>query len=81
VTRPSALPLRCAVDTIPTMKAAVRTIPPAGRGRIANVDTPTPGDHEVLVEVHATTVNRTDCGSRAARPWIVRFFSGLLKPR
>ena len=38
-------------------------------------------DHEVLVKVHATTVNRTDCGFLAGKPFIVRFFSGLLKPR
>lgn len=49
--------------------------------RIAEVDKPTPGDGEVLVQVHATTVNRTDCGFRAAKPWIVRFFSGLLRPK
>jgi NADPH:quinone reductase-like Zn-dependent oxidoreductase len=31
--------------------------------------------------VHATTVNRTDCGLRAAKPFIVRFFTGLSRPR
>jgi NADPH:quinone reductase-like Zn-dependent oxidoreductase len=36
---------------------------------------------EVLVRVHAATVNRTDCGFRAAKPWIVRPFSGLTKPK
>jgi NADPH:quinone reductase-like Zn-dependent oxidoreductase len=35
----------------------------------------------VLVKVHATTVNRTDCGLRSARPFIVRFFTGLTRPR
>jgi len=35
----------------------------------------------VLVRVHATTVNRTDCGFRAAKPIIVRFFSGLIRPK
>ena len=33
-----------------------------------------------VVRIHATTVNRTDCGLRAAKPFIVRFFAGL-KPR
>jgi len=37
--------------------------------------------NEVLVKVHATTVNRTDCGLRAAKPFIWRFFAGLIKPR
>jgi hypothetical protein len=45
--------------------------------RIAEVEKPTATGNEVLVKVHVTTVNRTDCGFRAARPFIVRFFSGL----
>lgn len=49
--------------------------------RVSEVDTPTPGEHEVLVKVHASTVNRTDCGFRAGKPFIVRFFAGLLKPK
>ena len=35
----------------------------------------------MLVNVHATTVNRTDCGFRAAKPFFVRIFSGLLRPK
>jgi NADPH:quinone reductase-like Zn-dependent oxidoreductase len=49
--------------------------------RISEVERPTAGDREVLVKVHAATVNRTDCGFRAAKPFIVRFFSGLTRPR
>jgi NADPH:quinone reductase-like Zn-dependent oxidoreductase len=64
------------------MKAAVRSsYGPPEVVRIAEVDTPAVGDHEVLVKVHVTTVNRTDCGFRAAKPFIVRFFSGLIRPR
>jgi NADPH:quinone reductase-like Zn-dependent oxidoreductase len=33
------------------------------------------------VEVHATTVNRTDCGFRAAWPWFIRLFAGLRRPK
>jgi NADPH:quinone reductase-like Zn-dependent oxidoreductase len=29
--------------------------------RLADVEQPVPNDDEVLVEVHATTVTRTDC--------------------
>ena len=35
--------------------------------RIAEVDKPTPKDDQV-VKVHATTVNRTDCGFPRASP-------------
>jgi NADPH:quinone reductase-like Zn-dependent oxidoreductase len=64
------------------MKAAVRTrYGPPEVVRIADVDTPAVGDHEVLVRVHVTTVNRTDCGFRSGKPFIVRFFSGLSKPK
>lgn len=35
----------------------------------------------MLVRIHATTVNRTDGGYRAARPFITRFFTGLRRPR
>jgi NADPH:quinone reductase-like Zn-dependent oxidoreductase len=45
------------------------------------VEKPAAKDHEVLVKVHATTVNRTDCGLRAAKPFIYRFFLGLRRPR
>ncbi|HJU97891.1 MAG TPA: NAD(P)-dependent alcohol dehydrogenase [Jiangellaceae bacterium] len=64
------------------MKAAVHTrYGPPEVVRISDVDTPTAKDNEVLVKVHATTVNRTDCGYRAAKPFILRLFSGLVRPR
>jgi len=45
------------------------------------VDKPVPKDNEVLIKVYAATVNRTDCGFRSAEYFIVRFFSGLLRPK
>ena len=48
---------------------------------ILDVGRPVPADDEVLVEVHATTVNRTDCGFRAAWPWFIRLFAGLRRPK
>jgi NADPH:quinone reductase-like Zn-dependent oxidoreductase len=45
------------------------------------VDKPEPKDNEVLIKVYATTVNRTDCGFRSAEYCIVRFFSGLFRPK
>jgi NADPH:quinone reductase-like Zn-dependent oxidoreductase len=64
------------------MKAAVHTgYGPPDVVRIADVEKPAAKANEVLVKVHATTVNRTDCGFRAAKPFIVRLFSGLIRPR
>ena len=64
------------------MRAGVQTRygPPEVVG-IAEVETPIPRDDEILVQIHVTTVNRTDCGFRAAHPWFVRSFAGLTKPR
>lgn len=49
--------------------------------RVREVERPVPKDDEILVKVHATTVTRTDVAIRAAKPWIWRFFAGLLRPR
>ena len=65
------------------MKAAVRTrYGPPEVVQISQVGKPAPRDHELLVKVHATTVNRTDCHYRSGRPWIMRpLLSGLARPR
>jgi NADPH:quinone reductase-like Zn-dependent oxidoreductase len=64
------------------MKAAVHTrYGPPDVVRISEVEKPEPKDNELLVRVHATTVNRTDCGLRAAKPFFVRLFTGLTRPR
>jgi NADPH:quinone reductase-like Zn-dependent oxidoreductase len=48
---------------------------------IRDVEKPRPGDDGLLVKVHATTVNRTDCAYRAARQFILRYWTGLLRPK
>ena len=64
------------------MKAAVQTrYGPPEVVQISEIDKPTIKADELLIKVHATTVNRTDCGFRSAKPFIVRFFSGLTRPR
>ncbi len=63
------------------MKAAVRyQYGPPEMLRIQELEKPVPKDDEVLIKVHATTVNRTDCAVLTARPFVMRFFTGLLKP-
>ncbi|HEX4929246.1 MAG TPA: NAD(P)-dependent alcohol dehydrogenase [Gaiellaceae bacterium] len=49
--------------------------------RLEDVARPVPREDEVLVRIHATTVNRTDCGLRSAEFFITRFFTGLLRPK
>lgn len=64
------------------MKAAVHTrYGPPEVVRVVDVPTPVAKDNEVLVRVRATTVNRTDCGFRGAKPFFIRAFTGLLRPR
>jgi NADPH:quinone reductase-like Zn-dependent oxidoreductase len=64
------------------MKAAVTTRYGSPKVvRVMEVPRAAPQLDELLVRVHATTVNRTDCGFRAAHPWFIRGFSGMLKPK
>lgn len=63
------------------MKAAVQHI--YGPPSVLQVkEVPQPGirEHELLVRVYATTVNRTDCAMVQAKPFIMRFFTGLVRP-
>ena len=48
--------------------------------RLENVERPVPKEDEVLVQIHATTVTRTDCGVRAGKPFPIRLFFGFLRP-
>ncbi|MFL0248075.1 NAD(P)-dependent alcohol dehydrogenase [Candidatus Clostridium stratigraminis] len=48
--------------------------------KLKEVDVPSPKDNEILIRVYATTVNRTDCAILSGKPFIMRFFTGLLKP-
>lgn len=64
------------------MKAAVRTrFGPPDVVQIGEVEKPAPGRDEVLVKVHATTVNRTDCAYLSGTPVLARPVYGLVKPR
>jgi NADPH:quinone reductase-like Zn-dependent oxidoreductase len=49
--------------------------------RLVDVERPVPKDDEVLVEIHATTVSRTDTGLRSADLFASRIVTGLLRPK
>jgi NADPH:quinone reductase-like Zn-dependent oxidoreductase len=64
------------------MKAAVYTqYGPPEMVQLSEVDKPVAKDNEVLIKISASTVNRTDCGFRSANYFIVRFWSGLIRPK
>ena len=50
--------------------------------QIREVPKPIPKDNEVLIKIHATTVNRNDCGFRKPEyPLIIRPINGFCKPK
>jgi NADPH:quinone reductase-like Zn-dependent oxidoreductase len=50
--------------------------------QLKELEKPAPKDNEVLIKIHATTVNRTDCGFRKPEyPVIIRLINGLFKPK
>jgi NADPH:quinone reductase-like Zn-dependent oxidoreductase len=65
------------------MKAAVYTkygLPEVVQ--IIEIQKPVPNDNEVLVKVHATSLNRTDCGFRKPEyPFIIKLINGFSKPK
>lgn len=64
------------------MRAAIHTkYGPPEVVSIQKIARPVPKANEVLIKVHAATVNRTDCGFRSAQYFVSRFFSGLFKPK
>lgn len=42
---------------------------------------PVPGQHEVLVRQMASTVSPADCAMRSGKPYLVRLFTGLARPK
>lgn len=68
-------------NKIQKMKAAIRRrygLP--NEIKIENIEKPILKDKDILIKVHATTVNRTDCANLTAKPFIMRFVLGFFKP-
>lgn len=62
------------------MKAAIRREYGFDNLAIEDLVKPLPMDNEVLIKVCASTVNRTDCAILTGKPYIMRLFTGVLKP-
>ena len=64
------------------MKAAVRRRYGSPKAiKIEELEKPLHNENELLIKVHATTVNRTDCANLTAKPFLMRFLLGLFKPK
>jgi NADPH:quinone reductase-like Zn-dependent oxidoreductase len=64
------------------MKAVVYTrYGPSDVLKLVERDQPAPADDEVLVKVHAASVNAADWRMLMARPFLARLYNGLLRPR
>ncbi len=63
------------------MKAAIRSkYGPPEVLTVTQVAKPQPKENQILIRVHASTVNRTDCGGLTGKPYLIRLFTGLTKP-
>ncbi len=64
------------------MRASVnRVYGPPSLISIEEIEKPTVKSNEVMVKVHYSSVNRTDCGFLRGKPFIARFFTGIPKPK
>ena len=48
---------------------------------VKEVERPTPSDNEVLIKVHAASINAAEWHLVRADPFLARFATGLLKPK
>jgi len=49
--------------------------------RMEDIQKPIPGDNEVLVKIHAVSINSWDWDALTGKPFEYRFLNGLLKPK
>jgi NADPH:quinone reductase-like Zn-dependent oxidoreductase len=64
-----------------TMKALVRERYDLDALRVEEIDKPEPGDNEVLVKIHAASLNRLDWYTLTGTPYIGRPQMGFRKPK
>jgi NADPH:quinone reductase-like Zn-dependent oxidoreductase len=49
--------------------------------QLEEVEKPTPKENEVLIKIHASSINDWDWGLVKGKPFYIRLFCGLLKPK
>ncbi|HUM98404.1 MAG TPA: NAD(P)-dependent alcohol dehydrogenase [Chitinophagaceae bacterium] len=49
--------------------------------QVKEVPNPWPKENEILIKIHAAAINNTDIVFRKGKPFVSRFFTGLLKPK
>jgi len=49
--------------------------------QLKEVEKPTPRDNEVLIKIYATVVGPAGCAARKGDPFIIRFITGLIRPK
>jgi NADPH:quinone reductase-like Zn-dependent oxidoreductase len=49
--------------------------------RVEEIEAPVPAADQIRVRIHASTVNRTDCGWRSGKPFFARYFTGIRRPK
>lgn len=49
--------------------------------QLTDVPKPAPKENEVLVKVHAASINSWDWDMLTGKPWVARMFSGIRKPK
>ena len=49
--------------------------------QMKEVEKPVPGDNEILIKIHATSVSSGDARMRRADPFVIRLIFGFSKPK
>lgn len=63
------------------MKALVLRRYGLSSAQVEDIDTPIPGENQILIKVRASSINDWDLGMIEGKPRVMRVFYGLVKPR